>query len=111
MSKQVISARELSRILLRASAGESVAELLSPLVARLEEAEANEKNPLRLYSDEPYDTPRDVKVSVARTGVGCRDITVQGALSDRDAAERALENAGNESFSEHSSEYTVEGIG
>lgn len=49
------------------------------------------------------------KVSVSRTGYGYSTFEVE-AKDSTEAKEKALEEAGDHDYSEHSSEYNVEGI-
>lgn len=48
-------------------------------------------------------------VNVCRTAYGNRDIVVD-AKNAKEAEERAVEVAGNFEFSEHTSNYTAEGV-
>lgn len=53
--------------------------------------------------------PKSYSVHVVRIGYASRDIEVQ-ANSPKEAEEKALDEAGGHEFSEHSSDYEVEGI-
>jgi hypothetical protein len=52
---------------------------------------------------------RKFVVNVCRIGYGNRDIEVE-ADTEAEAKEKALDDAGNYLYSEHTSEYEVEGV-
>ena len=82
------------------------------LVLQQKQHELLQKDSTLQYDNTPYpDGPRTVNVEVCRVGYGSLTMEVPDARSDREAAEVALNKAGGESFSEHSSEYTAEGVG
>ena len=72
--------------------------------------EKAKKDPLSIFSAKKFTQPQTVKVVVRRTRVGCIEIAIEGALSERAAAEEALRRADTASFSEHSEECNVQTV-
>lgn len=84
--------------------------MLDALIKQAKDEERKKRDPLWFCSKKKFSEPKTVTVEVSRTGVGNIDIEIEGAISERDAAERALDEAGNHSFSEHDSEYEVQSV-
>lgn len=83
---------------------------LNAIIKQAKDEERKRRDPLWFCSKKKFPEPRTVTVEVSRTGVGNIDIEIEGAISERDAAERALDEAGNHSYSDHDSEYEVQSV-
>lgn len=102
--------RQVLKLLPSGSSTEDVERYLLKLVNQVKDEERKKKDPLWWASKKKFDKPRTCEVEVSRTGFGSAIITIFDAESERDAAERAWDEAGNESYSEHDSEYEVQSV-
>lgn len=68
------------------------------------------RNPLSCFSRRKTAKPKDYSVDVVRTGFGRVTLVVEDAVSQRDAAEKALDMAGSTSFSDYASKYEADGL-
>ena len=65
------------------------------------------KCPLLGFSDKKFKKPTTCKVHVTRMGIGGNEIEIEGAVSERDAAAKAWDEACNYEFSDKDSEYII----
>ena len=88
---------------------ETKTDLVQLAIESLSELKLRAKNVLDYLAsqEDEEDKTRTFTIPVVRVGYACRDIEVVAETLE-EAEELALEEAGNESFSEHTSDYFVE---
>ena len=83
---------------------------IQAMIQQAKNQETLKRDPLSVFSTKKFDRPKNCKVAVSRMGIGGNDIEIEGAVSERDAAERALDEAGSYEFSDKDAEYSVQDV-
>lgn len=92
----------------KASLSQDLHGTIQAMIQQAKKEEQKKRDPL-WWADETRGEPRPFDVEVCRTGVGHITLSVT-ATSQREACETALDVAGNESFSDKSSDYEVTSV-
>lgn len=80
---------------------------IQAMIQQAKNEEKLKKDPLSAFSDKKFDKPTNCRVHVTRMGIGGNEIEVEGAVSERDAASKAWDEAGNYEFSDKDAEYII----
>jgi hypothetical protein len=97
----------------RATLSQDLHGTIQAMIVQAQKEEQKRKikaNPLLAFSDKKFKKPTTCKVHVTRMGIGGNEIEIEGAVSERDAAAKAWDEAGNYEFSDNDSEYIIEDV-